>query len=54
MTKKNVGQDNDLETLLQKLEENLEDRMNLRIDKLERRSERIACESNLRRGFFTL
>ena len=49
-----MAQDNDLEKLLQRLEEDLEHHMNLKFAELEKRSERIASESNLRRGITTL
>ena len=52
--KKNVGQGTDLEKLRLELRKDLEDHMNLRIDELEKLSERIARESNLRGGILTL
>ena len=54
MEKQIVAQDNDLEKLLQRLVDDLEDHMNLRFDELERRSERVASESNPRFGILTL
>ena len=52
MEKNILAQDDDLEKLLQRLEKDLEDHMNLKLDELEKQSERIAGVSNLRRGIF--
>ena len=54
MEKKIVAQGDHLEKLLQRLEKDLEDDMNLRIEQLEKLSERLAGESNLLRGLWTL
>ena len=54
MEKQIVAQSDHLEKLLQKLEEDLEDHMNLKFEELGKRSERIAGELYLRPSLWTL